>query len=198
MDGVLVDISSSWFLVHSKLNVDSKINLVNYLNNKIDYQEFMKRDINLWGKIHIKTIKEILYNAPLMSGIEETIVDLKNKGYKIMILSSGISLLAEKIKNNYKLDYCLANEICVDKDGYITGEGIGNVPLLEKLLILNKFIIKEKFDEKNIAVIGDSIYDIPLFEKFNYSIAFNAKSDIMRKARIKIDGKNLINLLQYF
>jgi hypothetical protein len=66
MDGVLVDVKSSWTFVHQKFNKDNEKNFRRYLNGEIEYSELLKLDINLWGKIHINTLRKTLEKAPLM------------------------------------------------------------------------------------------------------------------------------------
>lgn len=86
MDGVLVDIDSSWQFIHRIFHVDSSENLEKYLGGEIDYKEFMRRDIGLWGAIHIDQIKNILGKAPLMKGAKEVIHKLKKARYKTAII----------------------------------------------------------------------------------------------------------------
>ena len=111
MDGVLVDINSSWYHVHRKLNVDSSKNLQKYLAAEIDYSEFMRRDIRLWGRCHIVDIRNMFSNVPLMNGAIATTRELKNRGYQLAILSAGISLLAERVQKELAIDYVFANKI---------------------------------------------------------------------------------------
>lgn len=75
MDGVLVDTDSSWQFVHRKLNTDNSNNLKQFLNHKISYPEFMKKDIELWGHVSINTIRNILNEVPLMKGAKSTVAN---------------------------------------------------------------------------------------------------------------------------
>ena len=76
MDGVLVDIESSWHFVHTAFNVSNQDNLKRYLRGEIDYKEFMKRDIRLWGNIHINMVRKTLAKVPLMKGAKSTVIEL--------------------------------------------------------------------------------------------------------------------------
>jgi phosphoserine phosphatase len=64
MDGVHVDIDSSWVWVHDHFKVQNKRAVQEYLRGKIDDIELMEKDIELWRKrkenIHISFIEEIL------------------------------------------------------------------------------------------------------------------------------------------
>lgn len=199
MDGVLVDVNSSWKLIHDTFCVNNTINLTNYLQGKYNYSEFMRRDIALWENVHIKNIKDILYKIPLMTGLNETINELKEMGYKTAIISAGISMLAERIKKETNIDYVYSNKILYDKDGILTGEGKMYVCLLNKVHVLEKLVQKLSITTRECAVIGDSVFDIPLFKVSGLSIAFNTSNEKVKKAaNIIIEAKDLRKILPYF
>ena len=198
MDGVIVDIESSWIYVHKAFNVDNKINYEDYLMGKIDYKEFMKRDIQLWGLCHIDKIKKIFENIPLINGVEYTIQELRKRGYKLALLSAGISLLADKLNKELNFDYVLANILCTDSNGYLTGEGISVVELLLKEFAFKKLIKEARVKPKECVAIGDSSYDIPIFKNVGLSIAFNTKDISVKKAANKlIKIKDLKEILKF-
>lgn len=186
MDGVLVDIDSSWHHVHHKLNVDSTKNLQKYLAAEIDYSEFMRRDIRLWGRCHIDDIRNMFSNVPLMNGAKATAQELKNRGYKLAILSAGISLLAERVQKELEIDYVFANKLSIDKDGYLTGEGEAMVDLLSKEISLIKLIEYAGVNANQCVALGDSEFDVPMFKCVGLSIAFNSSDDSTKKAADKI------------
>lgn len=199
MDGVLVDINSSWQFVHKAFNVNNQDNLRRFLNSEISYVEFMKRDIALWGNIHIDTVKSVLAKAPLMKGAKSTVSQLKKAGYKTAIISGGISILAERVRKELGIDYTFANKITVNENGMLTGEGEEVVNLLKKTAVLERLASKEKTTPRCCAVVGDSMFDIPMFEEAGFSIAFNTDDKRVREAAdVVIEGKDLKKILPYF
>lgn len=196
MDGVLVDINSSWYYVHKKFGVDSSTNFNNYLKREIDYTEFMRRDIRLWGKCHITDIQNILNNVPLMKGSKEVTQELKNKGYKLAIISAGIFSLAERVSNELNFDYVFANQLCTDKNNFLTGEGIVMVDLLSKDATFNKLIEIVNVTADQCVSIGDSQFDIPIFNLVGLSIAFNTSDEMTKQAADKsVEAKDLRTIL---
>jgi phosphoserine phosphatase len=199
LDGVLVDTKSSWQTVHEAFGVDNEENFQRYLRNEISFKEFMRSDIRLWKNIHINQIKGILDQVPLINGAKETIDALRKAGYKTAIVSSGISLLADRIKKELGVDQSFANELLINKNGHITGEGKENVELLKKMQTLQRLAAIEGITTKQCAVVGDSIFDIPLFKKAGFSIAFNTNDRRVKEAAdLAIEDKNLKEILQYF
>ena len=198
LDGVLVDIDSSWGMIHKAFDVDNEVNFQKHLKEEIDYKEFMRSDIQLWNKPYIDKIKKILNRAPLMQGAIETVKELKKNGYKIAIISSGISILADRVKEELGLDYSYSNKLLVGSDGRLTGEGMETVSLLKKDIALKKMSEIERIESKQCVTIGDSKYDIPLFMNSGLSIAFNPKDDLVREAAdLVIEGTDLRKILPW-
>jgi phosphoserine phosphatase len=198
MDGVLVDIDSSWQLVHRAFSAVNEDNFRRYLHGEIDYKEFMRTDISLWGKVRVRQIEDILDKAPLMPTAQGVISESKKRGYKTAIISSGISILAERVKRTFNIDYSFANKLVVDNEGLLTGEGEEVVELSSKDQVLKRLADKEKMQIKQCVAIGDSKYDISLFRESGLSIAFNTKDETVKKAAdLVIDGTDLGKILPW-
>ena len=123
LDGVLVDVDSSWEAVHRAFDVDNSANFQMYLQGAIDYREFMRSDIALWSNPAVDHVSEVLRGLPLMPGARETLAAIKATGYRTAIISSGISLLADRVRAAMGIDYSFANRIHVDAQSKLTGEG---------------------------------------------------------------------------
>lgn len=123
MDGVLADIKSSWQFIHEAFGANNQENVKRYTKKEITYEELMRRDIALWGQVHINKIKEILSGAPLMRGATETLTVLKRAGLRTALISAGISVLADRLAALLGLDYVFANKVLTDQNGFLTGEG---------------------------------------------------------------------------
>jgi phosphoserine phosphatase len=199
MDGVLVDIRSSWAIIHKAFNVDESEIFKRYLRGEFDYLEFMRRDIRIWGKVHESKIRNILYKVPLMIGAKYTFNVLNKRGFRTAIISSGISILAEKLQEKLGINYIFANELLKDEDGFLTGEGNPVVPLWEKGKVLQRLLSNLDINSDDCAVIGDSLFDIPLFDLAGFSVAFNSKdSRVKNIADVSIDSNDLREILPHF
>lgn len=199
MDGVLVNIKSSWAVIHKAFKIDERETFQRYLRGEFDYLEFMQKDIGFWGHVNENQIRKILDQVPIMLGTEYTFTMLRKNGYKTAIISSGISILAEKLKKKLKIDYVFANELLKDKNGVLTGDGNPVVPLWDKGKVLQQLLNSLEIEPDNCAVVGDSIFDIPLFDLAGFSIAFNSKdirvNDI---ADVCIKTNDLRDILPHF
>lgn len=199
MDGVLVRTRSSWTSVHKAFNVDEKTTFERYLRGEFDYLEFLRRDIAFWGHVHVNRIRKILNQVPIMPGAEDTFEMLHKNGYVTAIISSGISILAEKLKKKLGIHHVFANELLKDEDGFLTGEGNPVVPLWDKAKVMQNLLKSLSIKPDHCAVVGDSVFDIPLFDSAGFSIAFNSKDKRVNKtADVSIESSDLRDILPYF
>jgi phosphoserine phosphatase len=198
LDGVLVEIDSSWQQIHRVLGTDNDIDFQRHIQNEITYEEFMRSDIRLWGHVDVDTIKRILNSVPIRDAAPSTISALRNVGYRTAIISSGIAILANRVKNVLNIDYSYANQLKVDNRGWLTGEGIAVVTLLHKDTVLKTLVEKEGLNTEDCVVIGDSQFDIPLFREAGFSIAFNAKDELVKDAAdLVIESDDLSDILPW-
>lgn len=198
MDGVLVDVKSSWQFIHEAFGADNSENVKRYVEGKMTYEELMRRDIALWGRVHVNRIKEILSAVPVMAGATETFSRLRKVGMRTAVISAGVSVLADRLQAILGLDYVYANRVLTDQKGFLTGEGEESVCLLDKLSVLRKLAAEERVRLRECVVIGDSIYDVPMFREAGLSIAFNTNDVRVRKAAcVVVEEKNLREILPY-
>jgi HAD superfamily PSPase-like hydrolase len=174
LDGVLVEEPSSWWTLHKAFGTyeNSKENLSAYEAGEIDYPEFMRRDIGLWGVRTIKEVESILGRFTLTEGAPEMCRTLKSEGYWLLIVSAGIDILTEMVAKILGIDEWISNGLEVNRNGVLTGEGIFRVDLIRKDLALKKSVETLGLSPAHIIAVGDSKYDVPLMRSCGEGIAF--------------------------
>jgi len=200
MDGVLADTISSWKKIHDYFGTSNDKSIDDYLKGKINDLEFIERDVSLWkktGNVTTKyTIEDILFDTPVMNGAKEFINYLKKNDIKTAIISAGLDILANKLAEELGIDYVYANGVKEDAEGILTGEGILKVELTGKDKNVKKLAKKLNIEPKDCAAIGNSCFDIPMFNNSGLAIAFNPEDQCVRKsADIIVEGKNLKNII---
>jgi phosphoserine phosphatase len=171
-----------------------------YLNGEIDYAEFMRRDVALWkenGKpVTQETISKILFELPIITGAKECFLFLKKHWIKTAIVSAGLDILADKIAKDLGIDYVFANSVRTDSEGRLTGEGILRVELIHKDKNIKALMRKLALPVEECAAVGNSCFDIPMFESCGIGIAFNPEDDCVKaSADMVIEGKDLRKLI---
>jgi phosphoserine phosphatase len=184
LDGVLVPIHSSWQYVHRALHVDNEENHRKYIQGQISYKEFMRSDIALWKNIHLHDLETILQDVSLANGAKETLQILHRRGVKTAIVSSGISILAQRIGAELGITHVHANDLATDKEGRLTGEAEAAVAPDGKQDIATRILQEEGIAPEQAAVVGDNIFDIPATDQVGLTIAYNAQDP---KAEAKAD-----------
>ena len=180
MDGTIIEPRSSWAMIHDYFGTDNTEMLQMYIDHKISDMEFVKADIKLWNSksdvpVSEKYINSILDKAKPRKGAEELITSLHEANIKTVILSGGIQYLADKWAKEWNMACAFANDLIDDADGNLTANinasGHNKGPLMEK-------IIKD-FDltGNEVAAVGDTMVDLPMFEIAGLSIAVNTDDE---------------------
>jgi len=202
MDGVFTVCRSSWAWVHRHYGVDNEKSVRDYLQGRIDDYEFMRRDIALWRRalgreVTVEDVVRPLKDIKFTQGAVELVEGLKERGYRVGIISGGLDLLAERLlREGVELDFYLANGVEV-KDGVLTGEGVLRVPLKEKDQVLLSLLERYYPCTDTLVVVGDTVVDIPMLRMADLAIAFRAESEkVVEVAHIRVEGDDLREILR--
>jgi len=201
MDGVLANTESSWVYVHKHFGVSNDHSLFAYLRGEIDDLEFIRRDIQLWRQkdpeITAIKIDKILDAVPLMPGAKKAISGLRERGYSTAIVSAGIDLLAQRIARELEIDVQLANGFVLDKDGRLSGEGVLRVRLMDKGDAVVETGNSMGVTKEDITSVGNSQYDVSMFERSGFGIAFHPSDPKVReKADAVVEGNDLSDIVE--
>jgi phosphoserine phosphatase len=123
-DGTLTTVKSSWQHIHERLGIwDRKADEFQRLfrAGEIDYLEFCRRDASLWKGMTEKRVLEIVGEIPYHDGVRETMQRLRSEGVITVLLSTGLSVLVERVKRELGMTLAVANELVVE-NGVLTGE----------------------------------------------------------------------------
>jgi len=206
-DGVLTNERSSWLYVHKGLGKDivrkcAKLKKLYFNSPKMTYETWAKEDVELWGNVDLEKINKILNKVKLMKGAEETCKILKERGYLLAIISTGINLLLKRIKKKLNIDYLFCNEI-YERDGKLSVKINVSLDKNTKDKVLKELIKSIRIKKENIVVVGDSEDDYPMMKLAGFSILFNPQKDndlisAKRFADVVVESKDLKDILQYF
>lgn len=206
MDGVLVDSISSWRHVHTHFSTNNDHAVEAYVKGKITDEEFIRHDVSQWKRDHKfilkKELQTIFSTVNLMNGAETCVKRLKHYDIRIGIVSAGIDVLANKVASILKIPLVYANELQTDTFGRLTGEGIVNVPLMQKDIVVEKIANQHHLEQGEIAAVGNSCFDIPLLRSVGFGIAFHPDDECIEKEAdaviYKKDLSKVSNLLEPF
>ncbi|MHB1434985.1 MAG: HAD-IB family phosphatase [Thermoplasmata archaeon] len=206
MDGTLVDVASSWRVVHDAFDDHNDEALRLFLENRIDDREFIRSDIRKWRahrpRLSTADLEEILGRVPLMPGATELFDRLRSRGVATAIISGGIDLLARRIGRELGVDHILANGVETTAEGRLTGEGIVRVPIRDKESVLAALQAATGIPPGATASVGNSEIDAGLFRRSRLGIAFLPEDETVRRAAGRVverkDLREVARLLDEF
>jgi phosphoserine phosphatase len=198
LDGTLTQERSIWEYIHIRLGKwygFAEEYQKQFLAGKISYEEFCERDAQVWKGMKVEELLEIVKTVPFYPGADELIIYLKQKGLKISVVSSGLSILSDWVHQKHGLDYSVSNDL-LHENGILTGKVRIQVYYDKKAEWVKRILEQFNVRPEEVIAIGDSIGDIDMFQMVGFSVAFNSScSDLDKIANVCIRSQNLADII---
>jgi phosphoserine phosphatase len=198
LDGTLTQERSIWEYIHIRLGKwygFAEEYQKQFLVGKISYEEFCERDAQVWKGMKVEELLGIIKTVPFHPGIDELINYLKQRGLKLSMVSSGLSLLTNWVHQKYGFNYSVSNDLLYE-DGILTGKVKIQVYYDKKAEWVEKILKGFGVRAEEVIAIGDSKGDIDMFQMVGFSIAFNSScEDLDQIASACIQSKNLADII---
>lgn len=163
LDGTILEHDSSWAAIHRHFGTEHRgaASLKLYTEGDIDYREFMRRDISSWPRgVTRSEIEEVLSGYVIRKEAPKVLAELRARGMKTALVTSGIDMLARKVAAELGMDYWVANSLRFDREGMVMPDGIGRVDPKRKDQAYRRLLKKAGMTPKNTIAVGDTIYDL--------------------------------------
>ncbi len=191
MDGETLEI------IAREIGIDKEVKEITdrAMRGELDFFESLQYRVSLLKGMPVKTVNEICSNLPVIKGAEETIKELKKRGFTVVCFSGGFKNATVPFMEKYGLD-CEFSNILHEKDGVLTGlvggEMMFNNSKGEMLKRLQKITGTSPADT---ITTGDGANDLSMFKFAGTKIAFCAKPVLEQQADIIIKEKDLTLIL---
>jgi phosphoserine phosphatase len=190
LDGTLLERESSWAALHRHFGTSrqGEASLGLYSKGKIDYREFMRRDINSWPKpVTRKQVEAVLSEYKVREEAPETLEELERRGIETAIVTSGIDILAEKVASDLKIRHWVANGLRFDRLGRVLPQGIGRVDPTRKDRAYLKLLRGLGIPSKRTIAVGDTVYDLAFLKTaaLGFMLAHSTRVDDSRIIHIE-------------
>jgi len=186
LDGTLVryhgiEFESSWGAIAAAAGVsDRSLALVReYMPRPDAYAEWVAKDAMLLCGVALSTVTEAVLPAPYAAGVRRAIEALRGR-YRLGLLSSGLDLVADWVRDDLGLDFAWANHL-ETRDGRFTGGCRTRVDLWKKDAAMRQVAMEERISLSHTCFVGDHVNDIPVMEMVALSVAANPKDDRVRE-----------------
>ncbi len=184
LDGTLVryhgvEFESSWGAIAAAAGVrDRSVALLReYLGRPEAYAEWVAADAALLAGVPYARVAERVLPAPYADGVRSAVRALRPH-YGLGILSSGVDLVAEWVRQDLGLDFAIANRVHV-RDGVFTGTSETVVSLWAKDEALRALAAERGIPLGEICFVGDHVNDIPAMRIVGLAIAANPKDEAL-------------------
>ena len=145
--------------------------------------------------MEVEKLLEIVMTVPFRPGVDGLIQYLKQKGLKLSMVSSGLSLLSDWVHEKYGFDYSVSNDL-LHENGILTGRVRIQVHYDKKAQWVRKILKKFRVKPDEVIAIGDSKGDMDMFQMVGFSVAFNSSClDIEKIANICVPSQNLADII---
>ena len=193
VEGVLYDAEYLPILAE-KVNKEKEIwEITNQgIQGKIDWEEGLRRRIDLLNGIDYGTCVQVANSLPIMTGAKKACRALKDAGWKIIAISGGFTIITDRLKKELDLDFVYSNEL-VFKDGKLD-DVVVNVDADKAKSAMIKV---NEWDEKkeNVTVVVDGANDVKLFDIAGFGIAFRAQDLVKDLATVTLEEKDLSKIV---
>ena len=193
-DGTLTKVRSSWEYLHKRLSLwDGVAEAYERLfrEGKIDYSEFCSRDACLWKGLPLDKVLGLIGEIELQEGATDLFHYLKEKGIRTAIISTGLSMLVDRVAAALRTDFSVGNELLC-REGRITGEIKINVEYGKKGIWVKKVLEEWALRRDEAAAIGDGRGDEDMFAEVAYPIGFNPEKGLSSKLFSEVRGPSLM------
>jgi len=197
-DGTLTKARNSWEYLHRKLNIwDKQAERYQALfrEGKISYYEFCKNDALLWKGLPVSSVVSLLKDITYHSGAYEVVKALKKRGILTVILSTGLSLLVERVREDLGIDMSFSNEL-LSESGHLTGEIKINVGFNKKGYLVKKILGDIGVSRKEACAVGDGDGDTSMFEEVVLAIGFHPQDHVSSVIHRAICGRSLLEMVE--
>jgi len=199
LDGTLTPVRSVWRHLHEALGVwesDARRHQEAFHRGEIDYAEFCARDAAHWKGMNESDLRAIADRIPYRDGAREAIAAARAAGAVVGVVSTGLTLLADRARTDLGLASSIANRL-VTKDGVLTGEVEIRVAHAGKGAEVDRFCARFGIAPGEIVSFGDTEGDIPMFERTGMSVAVFPVSRRAARAASRVhDGGTLADLVR--
>jgi len=184
LDGTLTMVPSPWRYVHERLGLweDTACHYLNeWLDGKISYEEFCRRDTKLWNGRTVGEINAFLDEIDLNRHVPTVVEQLVARRIPSIIISSGFKYVAAKIQQQCGWDPLLiyANELVEGPMVQINVSGDSSSPLSKKALA-ERALKSVDSSLGSTLVVSDTVRDLEQLADCRYKLHVQREGDLLR------------------
>jgi phosphoserine phosphatase len=196
VDGTLTSVRSVWQHLLESTGTwagEGERNLELYLAGGISYAEFCHRDAALLTGRPYAELVEVASRIPLNVGVPELLGGLRDMGFRIVLVSTGLGVLTSTLSARFPVDDVVVNDL-ETSEGLCTGRAVVRIDEAHKGIRARQ-LIQEHGSVFTVAV-GDGSGDVPMFREVDLAIAVGASAERLEGAHHRQTDLDLRTVLE--
>ena len=205
MDGTLIQ-GRLVFALADRFDLSDKVRSIQSHRLMVGHEQ-TKAIAALFAGLTTKDVESAIASIPFTKNCERTIAALKDRGYKIGIISDSYTIAAGFVADRLNLDFVMANKLQIF-NGKITGKvdmplGWDRIGCYCKISVCKRYHLEKSADYfcvpiENTLAVGDTKSDICMIQRAGVGIAFMPKDEEIKKASDKIVNEpDLLKVLNF-
>jgi phosphoserine phosphatase SerB len=193
MDGTLIQ-GRLVFALADRFDLSDKVRSIQSQGIMAGHEQ-TKAIAALFSGLTTKDLESAIASIPLTKNCESTIAALKDRGYKIGIISDSYTIAASFVADRLNLDFVMANKLQIF-NGKITGKvdmplGWDRIGCYCKISVCKRYHLEKSANQfcvpiENTLAVGDTKSDICMIQRAGIGVAFMPKDEEIKKASDKI------------
>lgn len=166
------------------------------MRGELDFEEALRERVALLKGLPVTVFDRIMEKIHFTPGAADLVAELKNRGYKVAVVSGGFHETVDRLAAQLELDYVRANRLEA-VDGVLTGQVLGEIVTKEtKKACLDAWAVENGLELSQTIAMGDGANDLPMIQRAGIGVAFCAKPIVQEQAPYRINEKNLYKLIE--
>jgi len=184
LDGTLTSTPNPWRYVHERIGIWDTVaftHMDDWLSGRSTYDEFCRRDVQLWTGRDISEIHSYLDEIEINRHVPEVVGTLMERAVPSIIISSGLRYVARKIQSGCNWDPLLiyANELLAGPEVRIDVSADRSSPLSKKAHA-NSALRIVGADYQDTLVVSDSEHDLEQLRDCGFHLHVREVDDLLR------------------
>ena len=169
------------------------------VRGEIEFTDSVRRRVALLAGLDESALQKVYdERLQLSPGAEKMLARLKAAGVKTLLITSGFTFFAERLKDRLKLDYTYSNALEII-NGKLSGK------LAEKIIDADTKAVKVEeirkqleLKKEQVIALGDGANDLKMMAQAGVSIAYHAQPIVRRQTTYMINHVGLDGVTNLF
>ncbi|HEY6281185.1 MAG TPA: phosphoserine phosphatase SerB [Burkholderiales bacterium] len=169
------------------------------VRGEIEFADSVRHRVALLAGLDESALQRVYdERLQLSPGAERMLAGLKAAGVKTLLITSGFTFFAERLKDRLKLDYTYSNTLEI-VNGKLSGKLAGKIIDADAKAIKVEEIRKQLgLKREQIIALGDGANDLKMMAQAGVSIAYHAQPIVRRQTTYAINHVGLDGVTNLF